>query len=1008
MEWRSVLIAIVLPLCLEGELLPIRSYTSADGLAADSINLIRADARGFLWFCTPEGLTRFDGYRMISFGTDEGLPHRVVEAVLETRHGEYLVGTARGLCQFRAGGAGRFTTSPARSNRYENAVTALLEASSGRIWCGTAGGLFEVMSGLKFGRQLLPAPPPGWDRILVTDIVEDAGGKLWVGTNAGLYVIWQDGAVQRISRQDGLPWDVVNALLVDKTGRLWAGTRGGLALIRNGSANGSCGVRRVYGERQGLLASDVIALAEGVDGSLWIGTAKGISRLLPVSGQPLFQNLTRDNGLIDRRITTFATDKAGNMWAGTEGAGAMRIETAGFTTFRERDGLPSDRVWSVFGDRTGTVTAVAASETQKGWSVNIFDGVKFHAVAPKVFGNHPTWGSNGILLQSRAGEWWAATHTGLCRFAPVKASELAGRQPQACYAPELLVFQIFEDSKGGIWASAQSAQGDRLLRWDPGKKAITWFEKGPSRHELASAFAEDRTGNIWMGFWSGRDLIRYDGREFTRFKQRDGVPAGTIDALLIDSGGRLWIASRSGGLGLVENPGSAQFHLRAFNTGTGLASNSILCLVEDQIGRIYAGTQKGVDQLNPKTGHVKHFSVADGLAHGEMKSAFRDASGNLWFATTQGLSRLTPAADRPPSIPSVLITDLRIGRERYPVSERGESVIPRLRLQPSQNQIRVEFVGFNDEPGERLRYTYKLEGADSAWSPVRSQHEENYAALEPGDYRFLVKAVNSEDVESTSPAEIDFVILPPVWRRWWFETLALASLAGLVFVAHRYRVAQAVGIERIRTAIATDLHDDLGASLSQIAILSEVARTDVRLRQHGPNERLERVAALARELVDSMSDIVWSLRAEPDGVDSLIRRMREFAIDLLESQAIGFELRAPGNDAHLQLSQQTRRQLFLIFKECIHNAARHSGCRAVLAELGVQGREILLRVRDDGCGLNDAGGAPRKNGGTGIPSMKRRAESLGGSMEWTASPGGGCTVEVHVPIRRRAFGKSGR
>lgn len=1004
MEWRGVLIAIALPLCLEGELLPVRSYTSADGLAADSINLIRSDTRGFLWFCTDEGLTRFDGYRMITFGTDQGLPHRAVQAVLETRRGEYFVGTARGLCQFRAGG-GRFMTSPPRNNHYENDVTALLEASSGKIWCGTAAGLFEVVSGLKFGRQFLPPPPPPWDRILVNDIVEDANGKLWVATFCGLYVIGQDGVVQRISRQDGLPGDVVNALLVDKTGRLWAAIRGGLALMRDGGISGSCGVRTVYGERQGLLANDVMALAEEVDGSLWIGTAKGISRLHSVRGQPLFQNLTRVNGLTDREITALATDKTGSMWAGTEGAGVMRIETDGFITFREQDGLPSDRVWSVLGDRAGGVLAVAASQNLQGWSVNVFDGAKFHAVVPKVFGKQPTWGNHRILLQSRTGEWWAATSAGLCRFASVKAADLAGRQPQACYAPELLVFQVFEDSKGGIWASAQSPQGDRLLRWDPGKKTISWIEGGPNRHELVSAFAEDRTGNIWMGFLSGSDLIRYDGREFTRLKQRDGVPAGTIHALLIDSGGRLWIASRSGGLGLVENPGSAEFHVRAFNTATGLASNSILCLVEDQTGRIYAGTQKGVDRLNPKTGHIKHFSVADGLAHGEMKSAFRDASGNLWFATTQGLSRLTPVADRPPAVPSVVITDLRIGREHYPVSERGESSIPRLRLQPSQNQIRVEFVGFNDEPGESLRYTYKLEGADSAWSPARSQHEENYAALEPGGYRFLVKAVNSEDVESTSPAEIDFIILPPVWKRWWFETLALASLAGLVLAAHRYRVAQAVSIERMRTTIATDLHDDVGASLSQIAILSEVARSDVSLRQHGPDERLERVAVLARELVDSMSDIVWSLRAEPDGVDSLIRRMREFAIDLLESQAIGFELRAPGKDAHLQLSQQTRRQLFLIFKECIHNAARHSGCRAVLAELGVQGREILLRVRDDGRGLNDAGGAPSKNGGTGIPSMKRRAQSLGGSVEWTASPGGGCTVEVHVPMRRRAFGK---
>ena len=184
-----------------------------------------------------------------------------------------------------------------------------------------------------------------------------------------------------------------------------------------------------------------------------------------------------------------------------------------------------------------------------------------------------------------------------------------------------------------------------------------------------------------------------------------------------------------------------------------------------------------------------------------------------------------------------------------------------------------------------------------------------------------------------------------------------------------------------------------------------MARSDVHLGQSGPNERLERVAALARELVDSMSDIVWSIRAEPEGVDSLIRRMREFANDLLESQAIAFELRAPGPDTHIQLGLQARRQLLLIFKECLHNAARHSGCTAVEAELGVEGREILLRVQDNGRGLSSIGGAPRSNGGTGIPSMRRRAESLGGRMQWTSSPEGGCAVEVRLPMRHGRLSK---
>ncbi|HXM40286.1 MAG TPA: two-component regulator propeller domain-containing protein [Bryobacteraceae bacterium] len=999
--WQAILLAaIALPLCLEGELLPIRAYTTADGLAADHIDCIVPDSRGFVWFCTPEGLTRFDGYRMVGFGTREGLPDRAVETFLETRSGAYLAGTEHGLSQFHSRASGdRFLTYRQGAGRFDKPIYALLESPSGRIWCGTSGGLFEVLSASGFR----PQPLPGLDRLAITDIKEDAGGDLWVATNGGIYVLGKDGAVQFIAKEDGLPNEWVNALLLDRAGRIWAGTRGGLAVMRHADAAGKHGVQRVF-RSDGLAELNVMALAQAPDGAIWMGTLAGIS-VLPGGGDPVFRSLTRIHGLSDRAIVALAADKAGNMWAGTEGAGVMRIASAGFITFREQDGLPSDRVFSVFGDRAGTLLAVTQSAAPSRRSLNVFDPVNlnFHAVTPKVFGDKASWGQHQILLQARTGEWWAATSVGLCRFGPMSAADLAGRQPVACYAQDVRVFLAFEDSAGGIWASAQSAQGDRLLRWDPARKAISWFEDGPTRHELVMAFAEDRNGNIWMGLSRG-GLFRYDGRQFTRFSRSDGVPAGVIDALLVDHRGRLWMGSTGGGIGLLENPGSAQFRVHTYDIASGLASNTILCIVEDDMGRIYAGTGKGVDRLEPATGRTKHFSFADGLAHGTFRSAFRDGSGNLWFATTQGLSRLTPTADQAPTIPTVLITDLQTGGERYPVSQAGETLIRPPRLDPPRNQLQVTFVGFNNEPAEGLRYKYKLEGTDEAWHDTR-EHTVNYAALEPGGYHFLVKAVNSEDRESTAPAEIDFEVLPPFWRRWWFEDLAVAGLASLVLAAHGYRVAQAVKLERMRTAIATDLHDDIGASLSQIAVLSEVARVDSSLGPSQPNDRLDRVATLARELADSMGDVVWSIRAEPESVDSLIRRMREFAGDLLESQGIGFALRVPEKRPHLQLSLHARRQLLLIFKECIHNAARHSRCTAVVAEFEVASQEIMLRVRDNGRGIESIGGEPGRNGGNGIPSMKKRAESLGGRMEWMASPGGGCTVAVHLPVRHGAFGR---
>jgi ligand-binding sensor domain-containing protein/signal transduction histidine kinase len=996
-RWRSILLAaIAVPLYLEGEVLPIRSYTTADGLASDHVDCIVPDSRGFIWFCTPEGLSRFDGYRFVTYGRREGLPHRDVNAFLETRSGSYFAGTDRGLSQFHWSPRGnQFFTYRQPADGFDKPVFPLHESPSGRIWCGTRGGLFEVLSGGKFRRQPLPGEPT-----LVTDVFDDPGGKLLVATYDGIDVITKhDSAVQRITTADGLPNNWVNTFLRDRTGRLWAGARGGLVLLRDGGPDGKCGVTQVFNNKDGLNAVNVLALAEASDGTIWIGTPDGISRLLPGNGPPVFQNLTRIHGLTDRQIVKLAPDRAGNIWAATEGAGVMRIGSTGFLTFREQDGLSADRVFSVFEDRTGKLVAVTVFGRPRGRMVDVFDGVRFQSAGPKVFCDQPSWGQNQLMLQARTGEWWAATRVGLCRFAPVGATRLAGRTPEACYEQDSTVFRVFEDSKGGIWASTQPPAGTGLLRWDPARKAIVRMESGLGPRQLVSAFAEDHSGGIWMGLWgyAGGELLRYDGTQYTRVKFPESGPESIL-ALLIDHAGRLWIASDGAGLGVIENPTRPPFHVRSYDADSGLSSNVVSALVEDAAGRIYAGTGKGVDRLDPATGRFKHFTAADGLPHGDIKSALRDRSGNLWFATTQGLARLTPNADQPPRIPSVLITDLETGGRPYPVSQAGEISIHPPDLDPSRNRLQVTFAGFNDEPAESLSYRYRLDGTDQTWHDTR-EHTVNYAALEPGGYHFLVKAVNSEDRESAAAAEVEFVVLPPFWRRWWFVALALTGMASLVLTAHRYRVAQAVGLERMRTRIASDLHDDIGASLSQIAILSEVL-----IQRSGENrglsEPLSGMARSARELLASMNDIVWAINPSHDHLSDLQQRMRRFASDVLGPREIDFVFRAAAQDGDLKLGADTRREIYLVFKEAVNNIVRHAGCTLVEIDFSREREALLLRIGDNGKGLPTG----LSGAGHGLVSMQARAKRLGGEATISSAAGGGTVVALRVPLRRpRAF-----
>jgi signal transduction histidine kinase/ligand-binding sensor domain-containing protein len=1005
MGWRAIWIVFAaLPLLLEAERPPIRAYTTADGLASDRIDGIVADSRGFLWFCTAEGLSRFDGYRFVNYGVEEGLPNRAVYSVLETRAGDFFVGTAGGLSRIIKGA--QFANYSVNSAPAKNAIVAMWESHAGKILLATPREVFE-WTGPQLFRQRPQRPGP----ILIQTLIEDSYGELIVGTSNDVTVYGPGGTVQRFTPNDGLPGAWTEALLLDRNQRLWVGLRGGLALLVRG-ADGRWSLSKTYTTESGLAGDGVAALLEASDGTLWIATNQGISRMRASgSDQPAFDNLTRAQGLIDRAISALAEDRAGNIWAGTAGAGVMRFDRFGFQTYHEPDGLGSDFVWSVFENRAREIVAVTSSSGQTRRAVSAFDGKRFHPASAGPLASQASWGWNQVLLESRTGEWWAATDNGLCRFASTKNASQNGAGSATCYSYGT-VFRIFEDSRGGIWASAQSNPielGSRLMRWDPAAKTLVNFpaprvagEGFPNGYadDLASAFAEDRHGNIWMGLWSG-DVYRYNGREFQRFGKSDGVPPGVIFALLA-SGSDLWIGSNGGGLGRIRDPGAEHPRIERYSMTQGLASNIVYCLVDDAQGRIYAGTAKGVDRLDPSTGHIRHFSSADGLARGELMSAVRDRNGSLWFATKQGLSRLIPEADHPPIAPRILITDLRIGNTIHPVSQRGETQITQLELKPSENQMQIEFTGIDYEPGDILRYSYKLDNADAQWSAPSAQRSVNYASLPSGHFRFLVKVITAEGVESAEPAEVEFTVLPPIWRRWWFQALAVLVIAATVFGAHRYRVAQMVNVERMRTAIATDLHDDIGAGLSQIAILTEVARVSGNGKER-TGEPLERVAALARELVDSMSDIVWSIRSEPHGTDSLIRRMREFALDLLVSQKIDFELRVPHPENDVQLSLEMRRHLFLMFRECIHNAARHSNCTAVVAALKVENRELVLTVEDNGDGLKSDKKPSGDVGGTGIPGMRRRAEALGGSLQVNSTPGKGCTVAIRLPTRQGPF-----
>ncbi len=985
--WRY-LCWLIFPLAW-AEQLPTTIFSARDGLHT-TVPRIVVDSKGFVWFPGSEGLARFDGNGFRVFTPADGLPASSVSDILERRDGTYWVAAQEHLCLFDP-----------RPNRQRfqcespklGPINTLLEDEGG-LWCGTESGLWRRPANEAKSWKLVRAVEPSVPKrsIAVGQLLKDTRGDVWAATYSGLYRFRANGRTDRWTRADGLAYDSITTV-AETPGAIWAGSQTELMRFQVDPSTGDARLADRYDRSHGL-PSGYTTDVRSWRGSVWAATFQGLARQLP-SGR--WQAVELDPSVRGFSLETLGTDALGNLWVGTNGGAAARISGSGFSSFSERDGLVVRKVWAVFEDRNGDLMAVTKDEDH--YFLNRFDGYRFHPIRPNApFGIAFGWSWSQIVVHSRAGDWWLGTGEGLLRYrnqlqaAPILLGPEAGLP--------IGNMRVWEDSRGVIWASRRAISNNSLFRLEPGADR---FESLDESHGLPSlqqdgncpaAFAEDRNGQIWIGMLDG-GLVRFRNGTFQQFASSFGAPDRGVRALLVDRQGRLWIGSRRQGLLRVDDPTAAHPVFFAYTKASGLASNTIHALAEDLAGRIYAAGGSSVDRLDPGApsgpGRVRHFTTEDGLLPGDLRVAFRDRYGALWFGGDQGLVRIEPREERTDP-PIVLVHSILVNGERRPISDVGDAEPAPLALSPSQRQVQVDFGGFRHD----LLYQTLLSRVDRDWTPPSSLRSVHYLSLAPGSYELSIRAVTPEGSTSSRPARVRFRIAAPVWQRWWFLLLSAAAMGGMVYAAHRYRLAQVVALERVRTRIASDLHDDIGSSLSQIAVLSEVVRLRVEARDPQVAAPLSRIGDISRELVDSMSDIVWAINPRHDHLDDLVHRMRRFAGDFLSAGKIQFELEVKGR-AGISLGANARRDVFLIFKESLHNALRHSGCAAIRAEVRAEGGWLRMRVADDGKGFA-VDGAP--NGGHGLESMRRRAAKLGGGVTIASSEGAGTSVELVVPLSK--------
>ena len=986
--------------CVVAYQLPTKIYTTADGLAGNRIDSIFQDSRGFIWIATSDGLSRFDGYRFLNYTVEQGLPENAVSDFRESRRGDYWLGNGIGVYRFDPRGAQRFIRVPFADGR-DRTVNLLYEDRAGRIWCGAYGGLFRL-EGQVFRPVAIGVEHLSGDGRIITSLVEGPDGSLWVGTGAGLYRRHPSGRVNRFAAADGLPEVFVTDLAFDHQGRFWVATRQGLCLAVPRPDDDSLNIQRVYTTRDGLAGNRVDSLLMTPGGKLWVGAGS----LHEFVGGKL-RAFGPGNGIV-AAVYFMLEDRQGNLWIGTDGVGLIKVSRNGFTSYGKADGLPTPTLVSMFENQRGEMCGASRDDGDLSVLITRFDGQQFHTTKPAYPSNirYFGWGDLQIALQDHAGEWWIGTGQGLCRFPRVKnLEELARRPPLRVYTVHdglagNNIFRVSEDSHGDIWVGTIGPPdlAGGVAQWN--RNRDSWHLWREIR-ATPSSFCEDGVGNLWIGFF-GAGVMRFRDGHFTAIGEKEGLHSRSIRQIFRDRVGRIWIGTSMRGLLRVDHPADVQPRMVAYTTVQGLSSNRIEGISEDRWGRLYIATALGVDRLDVESGWIQHYTTADGLAKGEVQLGFSDREGSLWIAAQQGLSRWTPEPENPTAGPPILFTGLRIAGQPRRISDLGETQLSGLELKPDQNQLQVEFVGLDFAPGETLHYQYMLERTDHEWSAPTDQRTVNYASLRSGSYRFLVRAINSQGAASTQPAILTFKILPPLWQRWWVLALIASAGAGIIFQLHRLRVTRLVELERIRHRIATDLHDDIGASLSHIAVLSEVARVELTRGNHHAEEPLTRIAGVSRELVDSMSEIVWAVNPHKDRLRDLTQHMREFAGDVLVAGDIKFDFNAPESTQDIKLGMDARRQIFLIFKECVHNIVQHSGCTKVDAEFKTEGDWLVLRVSDNGHGFQPTLDQRSLSGhGHGLKNMDARAKAMDGRLKLESLDGQGVTLILQIPLDGR-------
>jgi ligand-binding sensor domain-containing protein/signal transduction histidine kinase len=1026
-NWLLIPFMLLMHLFVKGQAVPFsfRNMSINEGLSQSSVIDIATDDAGFLWLATQDGLNRYDGRELVIFKKN----FDDITTTTGSRLGKIVNGRNNTLWLITSGGRleqlnlYNETFTPIRTIGPDSIVlppvSCLHHDKDNTLWIGTENnGLYIYDLGAnKVTHYITPS---------IQYLFKDSRQQYWILTNRG---------VTLLSTENGQPVNALSfitdsisysAMDEDDSNTLWLGTYGKGLYVKK-KDNTEFVPFTGFGKQQTLPANLVIESVKADDnGLIWVGTyGNGLYVINPARATVVHYVVNKKDpfSISYNDVLCIKEDKQGGIWIGTDGGGVSHYDKrlnnfVQLTSNNVPENISIEQVRSITTDHTGNVWigTSTAGLTFANMRKNTFETYHYPP-APKALGNYDRVVS---LYTDAQGDIWVGTQgNGLLvvdavtkkiktRFYP-GGTDLSGLEAsltppdRPTFIPDHTIWCMQPAPNNQVWVGTRN-----------GGLCLMDKQKGLIRNYNTSAAAGNRTlGNnvrfltlindttLCIGF-EKRGIQFLHTRAVTLFTK----PNATLDSLKAREtifkcswyrSPVLWIGTLGQGL-IAWNLHTGETH--AIHDEQGLPNNTVYGILPDSAGSLWLSTNKGICRFVPPAdlkqvsrSNFTGFLAEDGLQSNEFNTGayHKAADGRLLFGGINGLSIFQPeliALSHQPA--QVVITQAMVNNQPL-VSDTGMAYKKILHLRYRQNAVSFNFAALDFVSPRRFNYYYQLSGYDTKWIDAGNRNYVAYTNLPPGRYVFMVKA--AQQLRENSPVTMLTIIIdPPFWRTWWFILLCVLALAGLLYAVYRYRIDELLRLQKIRDRIATDLHDDIGTTLTNISILSELSKKNLQKEEAGTF--LDRIAEEVHNSSQALDDIVWSINTRNDTLEQTVARMRRYTAEIFDGANITYTLQLDEQFEKYKLNMEQRRDIFLIFKEAINNIYKHAHAKHVQIKVWIERGRLHMIIQDDGQGF-DTTTATHRNG---IKNIRNRIEKWNGHIALVSVPGKGTETRVHFPL----------